>query len=207
MASSLRQLPVNYMAHSTLDFGRKGPLRTVWNYGSFVVWLVCSALLFWIVVSLRPGARQGLSSLSWVDVVISLVVVAISLFVGIIPLLMLYEGAHRVCFWLFTGERPRLSSFEEYRNGHTYIAPPDCYLTKPLLLIVAASPLIVWPLVSAVILTLVPMPALYWIVVPLALGSALCVTNVIAIVWALQQPRGSLFNDQGTVTTAYTPLA
>jgi hypothetical protein len=206
MASSLRQLPANYAAHSALDWERKGLPRTLWSYGSFVVWPICCGLMFWIVISLRPGARQSLSSLSWVDIVISLLVLATLIFGGFIGLIMLHEGAHRDCFWLFTGERPRISSLEEYSKGYSYIAPPDCYLTKRLLLMVASTPLTLWILVSAITLTLVPMPAIYWIIVPLAFSSVFCVGDVIGIVWALQQPHGSFFNDQGLVTTAYTPM-
>jgi hypothetical protein len=207
MTPALRQLPANYRAHSALDLRRKGWLRKFWSHSSYFIWLVCGILMFWIVVSLRPDARRGLTSLSWVDVVIILVVAPISLFVGILPLVRFHEGAYRVCFWLFTGERQRVTPLQEYAEGKTYIAPPDCYLTKRLLLIIASTPLIVWLLVSVVTLALVPIPVLYWIILPLALHSTLCVGDVIGMVWALQQPHGSLFNDQGLVTTAYAPMS
>lgn len=80
MASSLRQLPANYVAHSALDFGRKGWLRTLTNLASLVVWFVCSGLLVWIVVLFRPDAGKDAPVFGQAEGPIAFAVLAVYMF-------------------------------------------------------------------------------------------------------------------------------
>jgi hypothetical protein len=201
MASSTRQLPANYAAHGVLDFGRKGWTRTLLNLASLVVWLVCSGLLFWIVVRFRPDAEENAPAFGAADGTVGLIVIAVFLLGGPILLVLPHEGLHRVCYWLFTGERPSISR----PGGYTNIAPSDCYLPKGLFLVVALAPLFVWSLVIAAAIAFVPGPTVYWLTVALTLNLAICTGDLEMTGWALRQPSGALFNDRGPVVTAYTP--
>jgi hypothetical protein len=199
MASSLRQLPANYTAHSTLDFGRKGLIRTLLNLTTFVVWLVCSGLLLLILARFRPDVEKFAPLFGQVEGVIGAIALAVFLFGGAI---VLHEGAHRVCYWLFTGERPCISP---PREGVYYVAPPDCYVPKRLFLIVTLTPLLVWSVASLIAVAFISTPTVYWVAVLLALNIAICVGDLVMISWALIQPRNALFNDRGPVTIAYAP--
>jgi hypothetical protein len=134
-------------------------------------------------------------------VLISFVIAIVILMCGSVPLVMAHEGVYRLGFWLFTGERLHLS-----RPGRpTCIAPPDYYLTKHLFLAVTLTYLVMWSLVSVATLAFVPIPVLYWIILTVTLNAAVCVSGLIASIWALMQPRNALFNDRGPATTTYAP--
>jgi hypothetical protein len=166
----LGQLPTNYTPHSALDFGRKGRQRTPLNLANLVVRLVWSALLLWIAVRLHTDLQNDTPVFAAADATFGLIVIGIFLLGGTLLLVMSHEDIHRVCHWLFTGERPSVSG----PGGRTYIAPPDLYSPKRLFLPAALAPYILWSFANDIALAFVPAPTIYWLVMVLALIIAVC---------------------------------
>jgi hypothetical protein len=177
-------------------------VRTLLYLANLLTWLVCGALVLWIAVRLHPDPQSDTPVFGAADGTIGVIVIGVFLLGGAVLLVIPHEGIHRVCYWLFTGERPSVSR----PGGHTYIAPPGHYLPKRLFLLVALAPLIVWSFVIVVTLIFVPAPTIYWLAVALALNLAICTTDLAMITWAFRQPRDALFNDQGLVVIAYALL-
>jgi len=202
MASSLRQLPANYTAHSALDFGRKGWLRTLTNLASLVVWLVCSGLLVWIVVRFRLDAGENAPVFGQAEGLIAFAALTI-LVVGMAS--FVHQAIHGVGYWLFTRERPHFAMSGRYLS----VSACHWYLTKLGYATMLLMPLIVWLPVTITAIAFVPAPTVYWLAVALALNIAVCVGDLMMTVWVLRQPRGALFNDNArdTGTTAYTPTS
>jgi hypothetical protein len=132
-----------------------------------------------------------------------LIVIGVFLLGGVVLLVIPHEGLHRVCYCLFTGERPSVS----HPGGHTYIAPPNHYLPKRLFLLVALAPFIMWSFVIVIVFAFVPAPTIYWLAVVLALNIAICAGDLIVTIWVFRQPNNALLNDGGSVITAYAPTA
>jgi hypothetical protein len=200
MASSLRALPANYAAHSALDFGQKGWARTLLNLASFVVWLVGSVLLLWIVVRFRPDAGKDAPVFGQAEMAVGLIVVTVLLF-GVAA--VLHQATQGAGYWLVTHERPRFGLSGRYLT----VSPPDWYLTKLPSVVILLAPLVVWLPVTIAAVAFVPAPTVYWVAVALALNIAVCVGDLVGIVWTLRQPPGALFNDndRDMGVTVYTP--
>jgi putative zincin peptidase len=198
MVSATKQLPTNYVAHSALNFGSKGWARTLLNLASFLVWLVCSVLLLWIVVRFRPDAGEDTPVFGQAEGLVSGIVVLILLF-GVAA--VLHQTIHGVSYWMVTRERPRLGMSGRYLT----VSVPGWCFTKLAYTLMLLAPLVVWLSVTVTAIAFVPAPTVYWVAVALALNIALCAGDLLAIVWTLRQPRGALFkdNDDGIGTTAY----
>jgi hypothetical protein len=202
MASSLRELPANYAAHSALDVGRKGWARTLLNFASFVVWLACIGLLVWIVVRVHPDAGEDAPVFGQAEGVVGLAVLAIFMF-GVVA--VLHQALNGAGYWVCIRERPRFALSGRYLS----VSAPGWYLTRLAYAVVLLAPLIIWLPVTSAAIAFVPAPTVYWVSAALALNIAICVSDLVMIAWVLRQPRGALFNDNArdTGTTAYTPTS
>jgi hypothetical protein len=175
-------------------------VRTLLNLACFLVWHVCSALFLWIGARFRPDAGENTPVFGQAEGLIGVAVATVLMF-GLAT--ALHQVIHGVSYWPVTNERPRFGMSGRYLT----VSAPSWCLTQLAYTLMLLAPLVVWLSVTVTAIAFVPAPTVYWVAAALASNIALCVGEVVVIVWMLRQPRGALFsaNESEVVTTAYAP--
>lgn len=197
--TSVRNLPPNYTLLRKLDI----------RDGKALLWMnllgVALFVLAWIVFArlanlAHPGSLSGSFSVSAKGLPHLLAFVGMLLAVTVV-MLVLHEGLHGLCFWLFTRARPVFA----FKGFYAYAAAPDWYLPKGQYLITGLSPLLGITVLCVALMFLLPAGwtrALFWMLVLNTSGAA----GDLWMVWALlRSPADLLAHDRGDVLEIYAP--
>jgi len=162
-------------------------------------------VLAWIVFAClanfaHPGSLNGSFSVSAKGLLDLLAFVGMLLAVTAV-MLVLHEGLHGLCFWLFTRARPIFA----FKGFYAYAAAPDWYLPKGQYLITGLAPLVGITALCAALMFALPAgwtSALFWMLVLNTSGAA----GDLWMVWALlRSPSDLLARDRGDVLEIYAP--
>lgn len=129
-------------------------------------------------------------------------IVDILIVVGLSAVMMvIHEAFHGICFWHFTGARPRFG----FRGTYAFAAAPDWYIPRTSYLITSLAPLVGISLIGILLLVILPVnwvPALFLVI---TLNAAGAVGDMWVAWWLLRCPTDALCSDSGDVTCLYVP--
>lgn len=192
-------LPPDYVAHGAISLKGNRRLLVLLNLLG-IPWLVLCAISFVAVASKLQPAQSAASdalSLSLTSVVALLLVVTVT----IVGVLVIHELVHGLFFWLFTRSRPRLG----FKGAYAYAAAPGWYISRPQMLVVGLTPLILISLLGLPLLALVPYPASLFLVLALTMNAAGAIGDLYIAVRLLFTPRDVLIRDEGETIRWYAP--
>ncbi|PKN91880.1 MAG: hypothetical protein CVU45_01665, partial [Chloroflexi bacterium HGW-Chloroflexi-7] len=132
--SATKTLPEGYTHARTLDLRQTKNLILVNLFG--LILLIVSWIGFaGLANALHPGSMNfSFSSDNIGGALISLLVFVMV----IVVMLVVHEGFHGLCFWLFTKTRPLFA----FKGIYAYAAAPDWFLPKGQYLITGLAPLV-----------------------------------------------------------------
>jgi hypothetical protein len=97
---------MNYKEIGVIDISKKRTLIFVSLLGLVLMAGFC-ALFYWLLYLMRP-VQFNSDAMNYLFGSKSVLVEKVGLLVLIALMLVLHEALHGVCFWVFTGSRPRL---------------------------------------------------------------------------------------------------
>ena len=190
-----RQLPPGYHQVWTLDMRLPRNLL-IGNLAGLALLIVSAPLTFFITVRIRQAVRLPLTSDS-VSAIGSILMVILAAAL----MLLLHEGFHGLCFWVFTGQKPRFA----LKVFYAYAAAPDWYISKIPYLITALAPFAGISLLGFIGMALAPAVLVF----PLALIIILNASGAAGDLWAagalLRRPSSVLVQDHGDAISFYEP--
>ena len=186
-----RDLPQEYSLINRLDIreNRSLLIMNLWGVALLVVsWMGFSHLANWI----NPGSLSfSFSVIRPVDVFLN---IGLILLVTLV-MLVVHEGLHGLCFWLFTRSRPLFA----FKGFYAYAAAPEWFLPKFQYLVTGFTPLVVITLGCIALMVILPAgwtPALFWMLVLNTSGS---VGDLWMVYGLLRSPADVYARDHGDV--------
>jgi hypothetical protein len=147
-----RTLPEGYRKVWGLDMRKTGNL-IIANVAGIPVLILAAFATFYVASRLRPASELGLGGT--IPVILQLVILIIS----VILMLVVHEGVHGLCFWIFTRSKPRFA----LKIFYAYAAAPEWYLPKWLYFTTATAPFVVITLLGFLGIAVCPP----WFITPL----------------------------------------
>lgn len=189
-------LPDGYILARTLDLRQTKSLILVNLFG--LVLLLAS----WVGFSqLANGLHPGSVDLSFSsDNLVETFLSFFTLIAVFVIMLVVHEGFHGLCFWLFTKSRPLFA----FKGFYAYAAAPDWYLPKRQYLITGLAPLVGITMICVALMFILPawwMNPLVWMLV---LNTSGACGDLWMVYWLLRSPSDVLARDKGDVLEFYT---
>lgn len=191
-----KYLPQGYMLANRLDIreNRSLLILNLWGVALLVAsWIGYSRLANWI----KPGSLTFSFSTSRIaDVFLNIGVILLVTLV----MLVVHEGLHGLCFWLFTKSKPLFA----FKGFYAYAAAPEWFLPKTAYLITGLAPLLVITIFCIGLMPILPAtwtPALFWMLV---LNTSGAVGDLWMVLGLLRSPADVLARDRGDVLEFYT---
>ncbi len=190
-----KSLPEGYILARTLDLRQTKNLILVNIIG--VILLIASWIAFaGLANALHPGSMNfSFSSANLGGALLLLLTIVIVMIV----MLVVHEGFHGLCFWIFTKTRP-LFAFKGY---YAYAAAPDWYLPKGKYLITGLAPLVGITAICVALMAVLPawwMSPLVWMLV---LNTSGACGDLWMVYGLLRSPSDVLARDKGDVLEFY----
>ena len=186
-----RDLPQDYTLINRLDIreNRSLLIMNLWGVALlFVSWIGYSRLANWI----NPGSLSfSFSASRLIDVFLN---IGLILLVTVV-MLVVHEGLHGLCFWLFTRTKPLFA----FKGFYAYAAAPDWFLPKVQYLVTGLTPLVVITLSCIALMVFLPAgwtPALFWMLV---LNTSGAVGDLWMVYSLLRSPADVFARDRGDV--------
>jgi len=194
-------LPADYKEIGVIDITKKRTPLLISLLGLVLMGGFC-ALFYWVLYLIRPlqfntdpmNHPFGFEN-SYFATVGLLVLIAIMLF--------LHETLHGICFWIFTGSRPRFA----FKGYYAYASIPGWYLPKVQYLVSALAPFLFITIIGLVLLATLPATSfipLLFVIVANAAGS---VGDLVVVVWLVGRQKGVLAQDRGDTVTLFEPAS
>ena len=190
-------LPDGYTLARTLDLRQTKNLLLVNVFG--IVLLIASWIGFaGLANAIHPGSMNfSFSSGNIGSALLSL----LTFVLVIITMLIVHEGFHGLCFWIFTKTRPLFA----FKGFYAYAAAPDWYLPKGQYLITGLAPLVGITMICVALMLVLPvwwMKPLVWMLV---LNTSGACGDLWMVYWLLRSPADVLARDKGDVLEFYLP--
>jgi len=188
-------LPEGYTLSRTLDLRQTKNLILVNLFG--VGLLIASWIGFaGLANAIHPGSMNfTISSGHLGSVFLSLLMFVIV----IVVMLLVHEGFHGLCFWIFTKTRPLFA----FKGFYAYAAAPEWYLPKGQYLITGLAPLVGITVICVALMFVLPawwMAPLVWMLVMNTSGAC---GDLWMVYWLLRSPSDVLARDKGDVLEFY----
>ena len=197
--TSVRDLPPNYTLLRKLDI-REGKALLWMNLLGLTLFILAWIVFARLANLAHPGSLDGSFSISAKGLLDLLAFVGLLLAVTVV-MLVLHEGFHGLCFWLFTRARPVFA----FKGFYAYAAAPDWYLPREQYLITGLAPLVGITALFTALMFALPAGwtrALFWMLVLNTSGAA----GDLWMVWALlRSPADLLARDRGEVLEIFAP--
>ena len=189
-----QQLPDGYDLLDTLDLTKDTRLAIMVNLTGLVMLFGSGALFFWLIQIVRPAfdTENLLISLNIEEP--AAFFLPLLLFLGAnFVVIVLHEAVHGLCFWLFTGKRPKFG----FRGFYAFAAAPDWYFPKCRYIMVGLAPLVVLTLLGWIVLLIAPVPWLFPTLLIVTLNFSGAVGDMYTVIWLLRKPEQFLVRDFG----------
>jgi hypothetical protein len=196
---STRTLPTGYRPAGSIDLSTNIAAQIGLNLAALALLVVFGAGFLRVLSALRPDA----SSISFSFGPGGLLIGALALAAATVAVLVLHEAAHGLCFWLFTGERPRYG----FKGLYAYAAAPDWHLPRLAYAVTGAAPLVLLSLGGLALALVVPLGVLPLLLYALSINAAGAVGDILVLGWVALSPRGTLFRDRGDAVERFVPAA
>lgn len=178
------QLPDGYRLLREIDLEKNKKQAGIVNGLSLIV---AALVLVPMVLCAPEGAAfvRGLSGL-------------LMLVGGMFLYVALHEAVHGVCFWAFSGEKPRFG----WKSVYAYAAS-DAYYSKWPYLSIALAPVVFWGAVLAVLAAILPADW-YWMVQMIQLINLSGAAGDLYVTWLLcRMPADILIQDAGVAMQVF----
>ena len=195
--TATKTLPERYTLARTLDLRQTRNLILVNLFG--LILLIASWIGYAGLANLiHPGSMNfSFSSGNIGEALLSL----LTLVIVIVVMLVVHEGFHGLCFWIFTKTRPLFA----FKGFYAYAAAPDWFLPKGQYLITGMAPLVGITVICVSLMFVLPvwwMSPLVWMLV---LNTSGACGDLWMVFWLLRSPSDVLARDKGDVLEFYTP--
>jgi hypothetical protein len=117
-------------------------------------------------------------------------------------MLVLHEALHGVCFWVFTGSRPKFA----FKGYYAYASIPGWYLPKVPYLVSALMPFLFITVAGLIFLSIVPATWFIPLLIIMVANAAGSVGDLVVAVWLLGRRKGVLAQDRGDAVTLFEPI-
>ena len=191
--SSTRTLPPEYQLIRRLDIREKKSLLLINLLG--VILLILSWFGFTRLAYLIRPDNQNISFAFSSSNIVSMLIDLGIFFLVIILMLVVHEGLHGICFWIFTKSRPRFA----FKGYYAYAAAPDWYLPKGDYLITGLAPLVGITLICVTLMFFVPAAWLMPLIWMLVFNTSGACGDLWMVFELLRSPADVLARDQGDV--------
>ena len=191
-----KTLPEGYTLSRTLDLRQTKNMILVNVFG--VILLIVSWIGFaGLANAIHPASMDfSISSDSIGSALLSLA----TILVVIVVMLVVHEGFHGLCFWLFTKTRPLFA----FKGFYAYAAAPEWYLPKGQYLITGLAPLVGITVICVALMFVLPswwMSPLVWMLV---LNTSGACGDLWMVYYLLRSSADVLARDKGDVLEFYT---
>lgn len=162
--------------------------------------LLLAAVMAVIGVALQPP--RGFHSLifSIDDAPMAIIIKCAVLLVGLVVYIIGHEAVHGIFMWHYSHQKPRFGLSFTYAY-----AGSDIYFAKKPYLVIALAPLVVWAVVLAVVILLVPADW-FWIVWFIQINNVSGAAGDLFVFFhMLRKPEAVLVQDTGTAMTVFLP--
>ena len=126
----------------------------------------------------------------------------VSLILLLAVMIVLHEGIHGVCFWMFTRARPKFA----FKGAYAYATAPGWYIPRAPYLVTALAPFVVISVMCAALLIIAPPQWFFFITLFATMNAGGAVGDLIISYWLVQQPSTFLVLDQGDSATLYNQV-
>jgi hypothetical protein len=193
--TATRTLPDGYRPIRTLDIRVMKNLILINLFG--VVLLIASWIGFaGLANAIHPGSMNfSFSSGNLGSLFLSLG----TFLIVIVAMILVHEGFHGLCFWIFTKTRPLFA----FKGFYAYAAAPEWYLPKGEYLITGLAPLVGITVICVALMFVLPvwwMTPLVWMLV---LNTSGACGDLWMVYWLLRSPADVLARDKGDVLEFY----
>jgi len=170
------------------------------NLIGLVILIGSGALFFWLLQLVRPALSVDALQLSLKTVDLDGFLFLLLNFLGInLLVIILHEAVHGLCFWLFTGRRPKFG----FRGFYAFAAAPNWYLPKGLYLVVGLAPLVLLTILGWAALLITPVPWILPILLFVILNFAGAVGDMYTVIWLLRKRERVFVRDFGNRMCIY----
>ena len=193
-----RTLPENYSFDSKFDLKNKRTL--IWlNIGGLILTVGFLFLFGAITRWLRPDVGDGVlfSFDGTADALLKLA----GILLIILLVMVLHEAVHGIFFWLFSRNKPVFG----FKSGYAYAAMPDWYFPRSQYMIIGMAPFILLDGFGVVLLAVVPVNALWMVLVALLMNSSGAVADLAVVTWLLAKPATTIALDKADTIELYVP--
>jgi len=192
-----RILPSHYTLLRSLDI-REGKNLLIMN-----LWAVLLFIASWVgfgrlANALHPGSLDGTFTISLESLRHVFTFLGMLLLVTAV-MLVVHEGFHGLCFWVFTKARPVFA----FKGFYAYAAAPDWYLPKGQYLVTGLAPLVGITVICVALMFALPaawMRPLLWMLILNTSGAA---GDLWMVYGLLRSPSDLLAHDKGDVLEIY----
>jgi hypothetical protein len=200
---AIQTLPEGSQLRIEVDLSKD--MRTaIWLQLAGVLLFVAFGWMFLQIAAwLRPAAlRSTLGSAFEIAGLGELLLFLLWLVVASVVPITLHELVHGLFFRILTGQPPKYG----LGLGFAYAAAPDWYIAGRPYLLVASGPFLVLTLAGVLILSVVPAPAILWLLFAMTVNASGAVGDLWVVwrIWRLlQQPGPVWVRDNGAAIAAY----
>lgn len=191
MTQATQTLPVGYIQTGEINLKKDKRLMILLNLGALMVF----ALSFYLLSAFTAWARPEILSFSSTITLTNLLGA-----LGLTVLtLLLHEGLHGLCFWIFSRSRPVFG----WRPLYAYAGAPGWFFPKRQFSLTALAPLVSLGAAGLLLLLLAPINWVFMIVLLVALNTSGSSGDVFVFIRLLKSSPTSLTKDTGEVVTFF----
>lgn len=194
-------LPEGFIQTGEFNLKKNTRMMILLNIAGFILLIAAIGILQSYTLMVRQGYGGTVLSFE-VNSLTQVGLFILYMVIDFILLVILHEGIHGICFWLFTRRRPVFA----LGPGYAYAAAPDVFIRKNPYLITATSPLILLTLLGMVLIPFVSDNLLFHV-------SFITIMNIAGAVGDLWVFGGLLFKrepvlicDSGDCVAVFQPV-
>jgi CBS domain containing-hemolysin-like protein len=190
-------LPPEYKEIGVIDISKKRTLLLISLLGLILLGGFC-ALFYWLLLLIRP-VQLNSDAMNHLFGSRNVLVQTVGLLFAIALMLVLHEALHGVCFWVFTGSRPKFA----FKGYYAYASIPGWYLPKVPYLISALMPFLFITVAGLIFLSIVPATWFIPLLIIMVANAAGSVGDLVVAAWLLGRQKGVLTQDRGDAVALF----
>ena len=195
---STMSLPQGYRSIKTLDLSDDKKTLLILNLIGLFIFTTFGWLFIQLVRWLHPEITLGNYSFT-INSSGGAFATVISLILLLAGMIVLHEGIHGVCFWVFTRARPKFA----FKGAYAYATVSGWYIPRTPYLVTALAPFVMISVMCAALLIIAPPQWFFAITLFASLNAGGAVGDLIISYWLIQQPSTCLVLDEGDSATLY----
>jgi hypothetical protein len=200
--NATRVLPESYLLYRHFDEARYRRATWIVILLGLLVFVACFALFNDLAGILRPG-YQPVKHLHF-ELTLERLAILVRLLVPIAVVLILHEGIHALCLWLFTHERPTfVATFGG--GGGIGVRSPSWYLRRNAFLVANMAPVCSMTLAGLLVLPMMSDTGISLLVFCISLNLAGSMSDVASSVYVYLHPPSAYITTDGRIYHDHKP--